>query len=120
MRQKELGRRSTELEAHMLAQRNAERDGKPVASTQPKATADVTRAQDDCGAATDDSAELGALRKRIPQLKNENERLRQQVAILNTSLARTERSSMDSVREQLHTFFKRTATSSAISDSGTA
>lgn len=105
MRKDELDRRSAELKARMLAQRNAGSLKKPSPAKTPRTTA---RMQLEAGLRLDseDVDNVDALKKRIAKLEKENESLRQQLALMSARSVGSERSSADSVREQRHNFFK--------------
>jgi uncharacterized small protein (DUF1192 family) len=105
MRKDELDRRSAELKARMLAQRNADSLKKPSPAKTLRTT---MRMQQDAGLKLDsgDVDNVDVLKKRIAKLEKENESLRQQLALMSARSVGPERSSADSVREQRHNFFK--------------
>jgi hypothetical protein len=104
MRKDELDRRSAELKARMLAQRNGE--AQPSIVTKRKPTMKVAQQEDSFLVESDDGDNVSALKKRIAQLEAENEDLRQRLTLMSAKIAVPSRSSEDSVREQRHNFFK--------------
>ncbi len=105
MRKEELDRRSAELKARMLAQRNEGAQEKPSPGIKRKSQ---TKAQlaDSVAVQSNDSEEISALKKRIAKLEAENASLRRRLASISPRVAEPSRSSEDSVREQRHNFFK--------------
>lgn len=105
MRKDELDRRSAELKARMLAQKNADSSKNPSPAKTPRTTKTM---QPEAGLRLDsgDVDDVDALKKRIAKLEKENESLRQQLALMSARAAGSERSSADSVRERRHNFFK--------------
>ena len=109
MRKEELERRSAELKARMLAQRNAGvRKGPTDAATQDsKSTAKQVDAVAVTGASNSaERAEVTALKMRISELEAENKSLRRQLASTSYQAPPPSRSSEDSVHEHRHNFFK--------------
>jgi hypothetical protein len=105
MRKEELDRRSAELRARMLAERNGGLEKQStVIARKPVAKAN----QDDDGhtVKSGDGEGLDALKKRIAELEAENKGLRQQMVAMSSKPAEPSRSSEDSVRQQRHNFFK--------------
>ena len=74
MHKEELVRRSAELKARMLAQRNAEAREQPSSTTRKRKSVEREPHSDD--SVVDD---VNALKKHIAQLEAENERLRRQL-----------------------------------------
>jgi hypothetical protein len=109
MRKEDLERRSAELKARMLAQRNADAQERPTgvaiqdSSTTAKQVDTVVVAGD--GKSTE-TAEVASLKMRISELEAENKSLHRQLASTNYQAPPPSRSSGDSVREQRHNFFK--------------
>jgi hypothetical protein len=106
MRKEELDRRSAELKARMLAQRNGGAQEKPSTVTKPKTTTKATQHKDSVTVKSNDGDDINSLKKRIAQLEAEKESLRQRLTLMNTRIAEPSRSSEDSIREQRHNFFK--------------
>ena len=107
MRKKEeLDRRSAELKARVLAQRNRDAQGKPSTVTKRRSTTKATQREDSFTVESREGDDVNAQKKRIAQLEAENESLRQQLTSMSTRIAGPSRSSQDSVREQQHNFFK--------------
>ena len=110
MRKEDLDRRSAELKARILAERNKDaqkKSGRAATreSVSPwKQTDRVTIVLGEVKST--EVGEIAALRKRIAQLETENESLRLQIASTNYQAPSPSRSSDDSVREQRHNFFK--------------
>jgi len=101
MHKEELVRRSAELKARMLAQRNAEAREQPSSTTRKRKSVEREPHSDD--SVVDD---VNALKKHIAQLEAENERLRHQLTVMSARTTESSRSSEDSIREQRHNFFK--------------
>lgn len=106
MRKEELERRSAELKARMLAERNIGQEKLPIVAKSKSIKKALQTTDSPAIEPTEDEADLGALQRRIVELEKENERLRQQVALMSARTFGNERSSTDSVREQRHNFFK--------------
>ena len=109
MRKEELERRSAELKARMLAQRNADAQERPTGTAiqDPRSTTkqlDTVAVPGDSKSA--ETAEVAALKLRISELEAENKSLRRQLASTNYQAPPPSRSSGDSVREQRHNFLK--------------
>jgi len=110
MRKEDLDRRSDELKARMLAERDAVAQRKPSSAgtresaLRAKPSDKITKAPNEISSA--ERAEVAALKKRIAQLVAENESLRRQLASTNYQAPSPSRSNNDSVREQRHNFFK--------------
>jgi hypothetical protein len=109
MRKEDLDRRSDELKARMLAERNQAAQKKPSGagtreSASPAKPSDRVGKIGEIGST--ERAEVAALKKRIAQLVAENESLRGQLASTNYQAPSPSRSNDDSVREQRHNFFK--------------
>jgi hypothetical protein len=106
MRKEELDRRSAELKARMTAERNT--------GTQEKVHTDTKRQSKTRGVQREGCVDLDSsydvnldeLKRRIARVAEENEHLRQQVAMMTSGTFESKRSSTDSVREQRHNFFK--------------
>ncbi len=105
MRKEELDRRSAELKARMLAQRN---EGRPDKSSTAAKRRSITKPmlREDDASRNSANADIGALNERIVKLEKENESLRQQLAMMSRGVVESAKSSTDSVREQRHNFFK--------------
>jgi hypothetical protein len=101
MHNEELIRRSAELKARMLAQRNA--DAREQSSSTTRKRKSVKREPHSDDSVVDD---VNALKKHIAQLDAENERLRRQLTVMSTRTTEPSRSSEDSIPEQRHNFFK--------------
>lgn len=106
MRKEELERRSAELKARMLAQRNAGRESFSAVAKSKSVKKAMETTDSSAVELSDNDGDINALKKRITELEKENERLRQQVAMLSTRTFGNDRSSTNSVREQRHNFFK--------------
>jgi hypothetical protein len=106
MRKEEIDRRSAELKARMLAQRNGDARGKPPIVTKRRSTTKATQRENSFTAESREGDDVDALKKRIAQLEAENESLRQRLTLVSTRIAGPSQSSEDSVREQRHNFFK--------------
>jgi cell division protein FtsB len=106
MRKEELDRRSAELKARMLAQRNGYTQEKPSTVTERKFATKARQRDDSFTVKSSDGDDVEALKKRIAQLEAENESLRQRLTLTSTRLGEPSRSSEDSVREQRHNFLK--------------
>ena len=109
MRKEDFDRRSDELKARMLAERNpgAQKNSSASATgsaSRAKPSERVAKVRGETG--SDERAEVAALKKRIAQLVAENESLRRQLASTNYEAPSPSRSNNDSVREQQHNFFK--------------
>ena len=109
MQEEELERRSAELKARMLAQRNVDARKRPTGAAIRDARSTVrqvdTVAVPDGGKSAE-RAEVAALKMRISELEAENKSLRRQLASTNYQAPLPSRASGDSVREQRHNFFK--------------
>ncbi len=109
MRKEDLQRRSDELKARMLAERNPAAQKKRSSAGTRESTSQANPS-DKVGKGGEISstgrAEVAALKKRIAQLVAENESLRQQLASTNYQAPSPSRANDDSVREQRHNFFK--------------
>jgi hypothetical protein len=104
MRKEELDRRSAELRARLLAERNGGLEKQStVIARKPVAKAN----QDHYGhtVKSSDGEGLDVLKKRIAELEAENKGLRQQLVAMN-SRPEPSRSFEDSVRQQRHNFLK--------------
>jgi hypothetical protein len=109
MQREDLERRSAELKARMLAQRNAGVRKRPTETTtqDSRSTAKQVDTVAVPGASkSSERAEVASLKKRISELEAENKSLRRQLASTNHQTPPPSRSSEDSVREQRHNFFK--------------
>ena len=106
MRKVELDRRSADLKARMLAQRNGLAQEKPSTVTERKSATKAKQDHDSLTVKCSDGEEVSALRKRIAQLEVENKNLRQQLAAMSSGEAQPSRSLEDSMRQQRHNFFK--------------
>jgi TolA-binding protein len=108
MRKEALQRRSDELKARMLAERNPDAQ-KKRRSTGTRESASSANPSDEVGKvgeiSSTERSEVAALKKRIAQLVAENESLRRQLASTNYQEPSPSRSNDDSVREQRHNFF---------------
>jgi len=109
MRKEDLDRRSNELKARMLAERNLDAQ-KKRSSAGTRESASRANPSDKIGKvgeiSSTERAEVAALKKRIAQLVAENESLYRQLASTNYQAPSPSRSNDDSVREQRHNFFK--------------
>jgi hypothetical protein len=109
MRKEDLDRRSDELKARMLAERDQDAQKKHN-SAGTRESASRANPSDKVGKvgeiSSTERAEVAALKKRIAQLVAENESLRRQLASTNYEAPSQSRSDNDSVREQRHNFFK--------------
>ena len=110
MRKEDLDRRSDELKARMLAERNQAAQKKP-SSVGTRESASRAKPSDRAAKvpgeiSSTERAEVDALKKRIAQLVAENESLHRQLASIDYQAASPSRSNNDSVREQRHNFFK--------------
>ena len=110
MRKEDLDRRSDELKARMLAERNQDAQ-KKLSSAGTRESASRAKPSDRVAEvsgeiSSTEGAEVAALKKRIAQLVAENESLRRQLASTNYQAPSPSRSNNDSVREQRHNFFK--------------
>lgn len=81
MRKEELDRRSAELKARMLAQRNEGTQEKPSTGTKRMSKMTSMQLADSVAVPSNDSEEVSALKKRIAKLEAENASLRQPVGI---------------------------------------
>jgi hypothetical protein len=109
MRKEDFDRRSDELKARMLAERNQGSQKKPSTGTRESSlrSKELARVANVTGATSStERAEVSALKKRIAQLVAENEILRRQLASTNYQAPSPSRCDNDSVREQQHNFFK--------------
>jgi hypothetical protein len=110
MRKEDLDRRSDELKARMLAERNqaahkkASSAGTRESASRAKQPDKVAKVSGEISST--ERAEVAALKKLIAQLVAENESLRRQLASTNYEAPSLSRSNDDSVREQRHNFFK--------------
>jgi len=110
MRKEDLDRRSDELKARMLAERDPGAQ-KNLSSASTKESASRAKPSERVAkvrgeTSSTERAEVSALKKRIAQLVAENEILRRQLASTNYPAPSPSRSNDDSVREQQHNFFK--------------
>jgi len=108
MRKEDLERRSAELRARVLAQRNAAAQKRPTAPATQDSRSTARKADTTFVPGEIKSTERAeaALKKRISELEAENKRLRRQLASASYQAPPPPRSSDDSVREQRHNFFK--------------
>jgi hypothetical protein len=106
MRKEELDRRSAELKARMLAQKNGTSWEERPMATERKSVARAKQSKSSLTAKAGDGEDVNPQRKRIARLEAENKTLRQQLAATDNRVAESPRSSGDSVREQQHNFFK--------------
>jgi hypothetical protein len=106
MRKEELDRRSAELQARMLAERNEQGLEKQPTIRARKSVAKAKQDDDGHIVKSSDGEGLDALKKRIAELEAENKGLRQQMVAMSSKPAEPSRSSEDSVRQQRHNFFK--------------
>jgi hypothetical protein len=109
MRKEDLERRSAELKARMLSQRNAGEQKRPTDATNQISRSTAKQADTMVVPGeikSTERAEVAALKRRISELEAENKSLRRQLASTNTQAPPPSRSSEDSVREQRHNFFK--------------
>lgn len=110
MRKEDLDRRSDELKARMLAERNQAAQKKPrsegtrESASRAKPSDRVAKVPGEISST--ERLEVDALKKRIAQLVAENESLHRQLASIDYQAPSPSRSSNDSVREQRHNFFK--------------
>jgi len=110
MRKEELDRRSDELKARMLAERNQaaqkkpSSEGKRESASRAKPSDRVAKVPGEISST--ERLEMDALKKRIAQLVAENESLHRQLASIDYQAPSPSRSSNDSVREQQHNVFK--------------
>ena len=103
MRKEDLDRRTAELKARLLTQRNGDAQEKPSTVTKRRSATKATQREGGLTVESSDGADVSALKKRIAHLEKENESLRQRLALMSTS---TVGPSEDSVRQQQHNFFK--------------
>lgn len=110
MRKEDLDRRSDELKARILAERNPDAQEKRSSAGTRESVSRGTNPSDKVGKVGEISSteptEVAALKKRIAQLAAENESSRWQLASTNYQAPLPSRSNDDSVREQRHNFFK--------------
>ena len=112
MRKEDLDRRSDELKARMLAERNQAPQKKPSSvgtresDSRAKPSDRVAKVPGEISST--ERAEVDALKKRIAQLVAENESLHRQLASIDYQAPSPSRSNSndDTVREQRHNFFK--------------
>jgi ribosomal protein L29 len=105
MRKEELDRRSAELKARIIAERNKDARKKPVGAA-ARESVSLSKQADKGETKPTEAGGVAALKKRIAKLEAENETLRQQLASTNYQTPSSSRSYDDSVREQQHNFFK--------------
>jgi hypothetical protein len=107
MRKEDLDRRSAELKARMLAQRNAGilKGHAEEATRESRLTAKQSDGATVPGKNKLETTEVAVLKRRIAQLEAENKSFRQQLASVNYQAPSPSRSN-DSVSEQRHNFFK--------------
>ena len=109
MQKEDLERRSAELKARMLAQRNIGARKRPtdVLTRDSRSTAKQSGTVTVPGESkSTERAEAAALKVRISELEAENQSLRRQLASTSYQAPPPSQSSGDSVREQRHNFFK--------------
>jgi len=109
MRKEDLDRRSNELKARMLAERNQDAQKKRSSAGARDSASRVNpsdKVEKVGEISSTEPTEVAALKKRIAQLVAENESLRRQLASTNYQEPSRSRSNDDSVREQRHNFFK--------------
>ena|SRR5579872_5255529 len=110
MRKEDLDRRSDELKARMLAERNQAAQkklgsvGTRESASGPKPSDRVAKVPGEIS--SPERAAVDALKERIAQLVAENESLRRQLTSIDYQAPSPSRSNNDSVREQRHNFFK--------------
>jgi hypothetical protein len=109
MRKEDLDRRSDELKARMLAERNQAAQKKPSSvgtresASGPKPSDRVAKVPGEIS--SPERAEVDALKERIAQLVAENASLHRQLTSIDYQAPSPSRSN-NSVREQRHNFFK--------------
>ena len=110
MRKEDSDRRSAELKARMLAERNADvqrKSGGPSTRESGSSSKQAGKVKNTHGKIeSTEVAEVAALKKWIAQLEAENQILRRQLASTNYQAPSPSRSDDDAVREQRHNFFK--------------
>jgi hypothetical protein len=105
MRREELNRRSAELKARMLAQRNESGQERPSTFTERRSRAKEREGRESFTGQSGEGEDVSALSKRIAELEAENSSLQQQIATMSSRAMEPSRSSGDSVwngrREQI-------------------